>query len=307
MISELSILCCGYFSPVLWEHWDLEKVLGYLSGSIFLKWRQKQYSRKLSVKGVHPFSKYHLNIWSGKPVKFCLHHLPFCFQFSKYWIIFKGLLICRQYLLKSHSDLDLMGLPGVFLFGSFGNFLPAKALCSALQSFLKCWLAQEHQPQGRLCIRAGSLVQLNGTKADGWWCTSESLSCCPAEPVLLCCSFPFSSLPVSCCFSFALVWIQTGPFLFLVCSALTPSSSLPAHLFYHRFLKAAATCATTFFSGPTTSITSYYSAWLLTPAPAQIYTIYSLCLMQKKIVIKGFNYDTFKKKCKRELCIRRFL
>lgn len=63
----------------------------------------KQYSRKLSVKGVHTFDKYHLNIWSGKPVKFCLHHLPVCFQFSKYWIIFQGLLIYRQYLLKSHN------------------------------------------------------------------------------------------------------------------------------------------------------------------------------------------------------------
>lgn len=176
-----------------------------------------------------------------------------------------------------------------------------RGLCTALQSLLKCWLAQEHQPQERLCIKACSLMQLNSTKADGWWCTSESLlSSCPAETVLLYCSFPFSSLPVSCCLSFALMWTETGPSIFLVCSALTTSSSLPAHSFYHRFLRAAVTCAIIFFSGPTTYTLSSYSAWLLTPAPAQIFSIYSLCLMEKWILWYFFNL-------KRQLCIRRFL
>lgn len=44
------------------------------------------------------------------------------------------------------------------------------------------------------------------------------LSSCPVEPALPSRSFPFPSLPVSCCFSFALMWIQTDsavPFIFL--------------------------------------------------------------------------------------------
>lgn len=82
------------------------------------------------MKEIHAFGKYNLNTWSGKPVKFCLDQLSFCFQFSKQGIIFKGLLSYTQYL--SHNYLDVMGLPWVFVFGSFSNFLPRPMYCFAV-------------------------------------------------------------------------------------------------------------------------------------------------------------------------------
>lgn len=162
---------------------------------------------------------------------------------------------------------------------------------------LACW-PRSTSWGSRLCTKACSLVELATTRADGCWYMSKNFWAAflqPAEPVLLSCYSlsPFSSFPVVS----ALHWCEYRLTVrFLVCSALAPSFSLPAHPSSHVFLKAAANCAITFFSGFSTYIPSSavhilpgsWSQILLKYFPSTVYVWH-----KKNLMIKGFNDDTY--------------
>lgn len=109
-----------------------------------------------------------------------------------------------------------------------------------------------------------------------------------------CCSFPLSSIPVSCCFSLALMWIQSDsvvPFVSPGCSALAPSfSSLPAHPSYHVSQSSSNLCYHLLYipSSAAHILPESWSQLLLKYFPSTVYV-----WRKKNLMMKGFNDDVY--------------
>lgn len=143
-------------------------------------------------------------------------------------------------------------------------------------------------------------MELATVRADGCRFTSnsgfEQLPCraSAAESLI---PFPLSPsfLLFQLCADVNTDW-QCGSLHIPCCSALAPSSSLPAHPSYHVFLKAAVTCAITFFSGLSTYVPSSavhilpdsWSQLLLKYFPSTVYV-----WRKKNLMIEGFNDDIY--------------
>lgn len=208
-------------------------------------------------------------------------------------------------MLKSH-DLDLMGLSGVFLFGSFGNFLPCVLLFS--HSERAGWLRSISPGEG-FALRLAALCswttqrQMAGDSCQKffWAAALQSQCCCLVHS-----PSPLFQVPVfwgfhSCEYRLvpsyslsALHWHL--PPLFLPIPSITCFSKEQQPMLPPSSLNPALTF-------PVRILPDSWLQLLLKYFPS---TVYVWC--KTNLVVKGFNDDAFFFfNFKRQLCIRRFL